>query len=75
MDFVYDNLPFFLTIDDYNSIDSKISKDSIDALTAINFKTLVSPSGFISKKIILKDPCNLSFAGLKTAVMILMILN
>ena len=65
IDFVYDNLPFFLTIEDYNSIDSKISKDSIDALTAINFKTLVSPSGFISKKIILKDPLGISFAGLK----------
>ncbi len=65
IDFIYNNLPLFLSKSDYETIASKIDKDSIEAITKTNYKTLVSPSGFIAKRIIVKDPLGLSFLGLK----------
>ncbi|WP_303316726.1 MMPL family transporter [Flavivirga abyssicola] len=65
LDFVYKNLPLFLDESDYTTIKNKIQKDSIDAITHSNYKTLVSPSGFIAKESILKDPLGLSFIALK----------
>lgn len=65
LDFVYQNLPLFLDDNDYKIIANKIEKDSIDAITNSNYKTLVSPSGFIAKETILKDPLGLSFMALK----------
>ena len=65
LDFVYKNLPLFLDESDYKTIKNKIQKDSIDAITNSNFKTLVSPTGFIAKETILKDPLGLSFIALK----------
>jgi len=65
LDFVYQNLPLFLDDSDYKTIANKIQKDSIEAITNSNYKTLVSPSGFIAKETILKDPLGLSFIALK----------
>ena len=65
LDFVYKNLPLFLDNDDYKTIENKLIKDSIDAITLSNYKTLVSPSGLIAKEHILKDPLGLSFIALK----------
>lgn len=65
MDFVYDNLPLFLEQQDYREIAKKLNKDSIAAITNANYKTLISPSGIVSKDVILKDPLGLSFIGLK----------
>ncbi|PKQ45488.1 MMPL family transporter [Confluentibacter flavum] len=65
IDFVYSNLALFLSEDDYKIIDSKINKDSIKAITIANYNTLISPSGFIAKNIIVKDPLGMSFMGLK----------
>lgn len=65
IDFVYQNLPLFLDDDDYRSIRNKIKKDSIDKITSQNYKTLISPTGIIAKKTILKDPLGLSFIALK----------
>ncbi|TGV02227.1 1-acyl-sn-glycerol-3-phosphate acyltransferase [Flavivirga rizhaonensis] len=65
LDFVYKNLPIFLDESDYTTIQNKIQKDSIEAITHSNYKTLVSPSGFIAKESILKDPLGLSFIALK----------
>ncbi len=65
MDFVYDNLPLFLDKNDYNTITNKLQKDSISAITETNYKILISPSGIVSKDIILKDPLGLSFIALK----------
>ena len=63
--FVYQNLPLFLDENDYKSIANKIEKDSIEATTLKNYKTLISPSGLIAKDFILKDPLGLSFIALK----------
>ncbi|MDC9723551.1 MAG: MMPL family transporter [Urechidicola sp.] len=65
LDFIYDNLPLFLEDVDYQYLEGKLSKDSIAALVESNYKTLISPSGLIAKKLIRKDPFGLSFKGLK----------
>ncbi|RSK41392.1 MMPL family transporter [Mangrovimonas spongiae] len=65
MDFVYNNLPLFINPSDYKNIAQKLNEDSIDVVTKGNYKTLVSPSGIVAKKTILKDPLGLSFIGLK----------
>ncbi len=65
MDFVYENLPLFLDKADYTTIRQKIKKDSIVALTKENYKTLISPSGIVAKKNILRDPLGLSYIALK----------
>lgn len=65
MEFVYENLPLFLNKEDYNIIANKLEKDSISARTEANYRTLISPSGIVSKDVILKDPFGLSFIALK----------
>ena len=65
MDMVYNNLPLFLNEKDYQYAKSKLPKDSIENLVQSNYKTLVSPSGMIAKKLIRKDPFGLTFKALK----------
>lgn len=65
LDFVYNNLPLFLEAEDYAEIEDKLHKDSIDNITRNNYKTLISPSGFVTKETILKDPLGLSVMALK----------
>ena len=65
LDFVYENLPLFLEVSDYKTIEGRLQKDSIAARTQANYRTLISPSGFVSKKTILKDPLGLSFLALQ----------
>lgn len=65
LDFVYHNLPLFLESSDYKIIQNKLNKDSLEAITKANYKTLISPSGLIAKETILKDPLGLSFIALK----------
>ena len=65
IDFVYENLPLFLDANDYKTISNKIKEDSIEAVTISNYKSILSPSGMITKNMILKDPLGLSFIALK----------
>ncbi len=65
LDLIYHNLPLFLSPSDYEQISSKLSKDSISKITEKNYQTLISPSGIVAKKTILKDPLGLSFIALK----------
>jgi len=65
LDFVYNNLPHFLEESDYKTIQNKLLKDSIEAITKANYKTLISPSGMVAKETILRDPLGLSFLALK----------
>ncbi|MUH35367.1 glycerol acyltransferase [Zobellia amurskyensis] len=65
LDLVYDNLPLFLESTDYPKITEKINSDSINKITAENYRTLISPSGIVAKKTIIKDPLRLSFIALK----------
>ncbi len=65
IDFVYQNLPIFLNEDDYKTLGNKISKDSIDDITVANYKSILSPSGIITKNTIIKDPLGISLIALK----------
>ena len=65
MDFIYKNLPLFLSDEDYKYTKRKLSNDSISELVESNYKTLISPSGIIVKKNIRKDPFGLSYKALK----------
>jgi 1-acyl-sn-glycerol-3-phosphate acyltransferase len=65
IDFVYNNVPLFLDHKDYATIQSKLQKDSIAATVQGNYKSIISPSGFITKDFILQDPLGISFIALK----------
>lgn len=65
LDFVYENLPLFLEAEDYQNIQTKLNADSLQAITKAHYKTLISPSGFVAKETILRDPLGLSFVALK----------
>ncbi|MDY7393860.1 MMPL family transporter [Aureibaculum sp. 2210JD6-5] len=65
LDFIYNNLPLFLNESDYRQIEKRLQPDSIQQITNSNYKTLVSPTGLIAKRSILKDPLGLTFMGLK----------
>ncbi|WP_293893385.1 1-acyl-sn-glycerol-3-phosphate acyltransferase [Flavobacterium sp.] len=64
-DFVYNNLPLFLDKNDYAAIQNKIQNDSIATIVAADYKSLVSPTGIVSRDFILKDPLGISFIALK----------
>ncbi|HMI08443.1 MAG TPA: 1-acyl-sn-glycerol-3-phosphate acyltransferase [Flavobacterium sp.] len=64
-DFVYDNLPLFLDEKDYKNIDNKIQDDSIAKIVEGSYKSLISPTGIVSRDFILKDPLGISFIALK----------
>lgn len=64
-DFVYNNLPLFLDQNDYKVIDGKINNDSIASIVEANYRSLISPTGIVSKDFILKDPMGISFIALK----------
>lgn len=64
-DFVYNNLPLFLDEADYRTIEQKILSDSIAATVNGNYRSILSPSGVVTKGFILKDPFGISFIGLK----------
>jgi 1-acyl-sn-glycerol-3-phosphate acyltransferase len=65
LDFLYENAPLFLNEDDYRDIGNKLIKDSLAAITEKNYKTLISPSGIIARKTLLRDPLGISFMALK----------
>ncbi|HDZ13981.1 hypothetical protein LCGC14_0966620 [marine sediment metagenome] len=65
LDLVYENLPLFLEDADYEAIQKKLSEDSIAKITSDNYRTLISPTGIVAKKTIVRDPLGLSFIGLK----------
>lgn len=63
--FVSNNLPLFLDAEDYRSIVQKLPKDSIAATVSANYRSLVSPSGLVTREFILQDPLGISFIALK----------
>ncbi len=63
-DEVYQNLPLFLDDSDYLKIDAVIADSSIKNTLQKDYRTLVSPAGFATKKMIQKDPLNLTFIAL-----------
>lgn len=65
MDFVYDHVPLFLNEDDYKTLSAKLTPDSLAKIMENTYKTLISPSGIVVKKTLLKDPLGISLMALK----------
>ncbi len=63
--FVNQNLPLYLDEKDYITLHEKTKSDSIQNKLNENYRSLISPSGLISKDFIQKDPLGLSSLGLK----------
>ena len=63
-DFILENLPLFLTEEDYEIIQQRIAKDSVKSSIEGVYKSLVSPSGILTKRFVLNDPLQLSSLGL-----------
>lgn len=61
----YDNLPLFLSAQDYAGMDSLISVAGIESALAKNYKTLISPASLVLKQFILKDPVGITSIALK----------
>ncbi|MEG1553482.1 MAG: 1-acyl-sn-glycerol-3-phosphate acyltransferase [Rikenellaceae bacterium] len=63
--FVYDNLPLFLNDNDYDRLDSLVSKESIAQKMKHNYDNLLSPMGGYISDYIYKDPLGLGSNALK----------
>ena len=64
-DFVYNNLPLFLNEKDYKEIENRLILDSINRLVEEDYKSLISPTGLVTKNFIFKDPLSITNLGLK----------
>jgi len=64
-DFVYQNLPLFLNARDYDKINSRLQEDSIQERLESSYRDLISPTGFITKQFLFKDPLSLTNLGLE----------
>lgn len=63
--FVYDNLPLFLTEKDYLRFDSLLNRKGIEAAMRKNYTNLLSPAGIALKSYIQRDPLGLGNNALK----------
>ncbi len=64
-DFIYDNLPLFLSDNDYQYIDSLLSNNRIEDIMRRNYANLISPSGMVMKEYIMRDPLGIAGSTLK----------
>jgi 1-acyl-sn-glycerol-3-phosphate acyltransferase len=62
---LYNNLPLFLNEADYAKIDSLIIAGQIAETLQADYKTLISPAGFVTKKMIKKDPLHFTRLALE----------
>ena len=58
--FIHNNLPLFLDTEDYQYLDSLITEQSINSTIDANYKLLVSPASFATRKNIQKDPLHIT---------------
>lgn len=58
-DFVYENLPLFLTEKDYQHFDSLLTQEGIEAVMRKNYTNLLSPAGIALRSYIQRDPLGL----------------
>ncbi|MBK5720105.1 1-acyl-sn-glycerol-3-phosphate acyltransferase [Dysgonomonas sp. Marseille-P4677] len=63
--FVYNNLPIFLSDSDYLRIDSLFTKEKVAEVMQRNYSNLLSPAGSFLKEYIMKDPFSLGGNALK----------
>jgi predicted exporter len=63
--FVYQNLPIFLNAQNYDEIKTRLHQDSIQKRLENSYKDLISPTGFVTKQFLFKDPISITNLGLK----------
>jgi len=61
----YNNLPLFMTEDDYKNLETRLDRDGIDKSIERNYKFLMSPGSMVLKEYMLKDPLGISFQALR----------
>ncbi|MEO2061593.1 MAG: MMPL family transporter [Christiangramia sp.] len=64
-DFIYENLPIFLNDSDYVKMETNLDKDSIAKAIGSGYRSLLSPTGFVTKNYFFKDPLNYTNLGLR----------
>ncbi|MFT3739398.1 MAG: hypothetical protein QM786_11620 [Breznakibacter sp.] len=64
-DFVYNNLPLYMTETDYGRIDSLLSDTAVYRSIEAGYRTLISPAGFATGKFFFKDPLNIASVAMK----------
>ncbi|TVZ27931.1 hypothetical protein JM83_3011 [Gillisia sp. Hel_I_86] len=64
-DFVYNNLPLFLNNSDYEKINNWLEIDTIQQRLKDDYKSIISPTGLVTKDFIFKDPLSFTNLGLK----------
>lgn len=62
---IQSNLPVFLEEEDYLEIDSLLKPENAKERLVANYRQLISPSGIVTKNIIVNDPLGISFIVLK----------
>ncbi|MBR5957790.1 MAG: transporter, partial [Salinivirgaceae bacterium] len=55
-DFIYNNLPIFLTEADYVRLDTLITRPAIERRMRQNYQNMISPIGIGTRKYIMRDP-------------------
>ena len=65
-DLFYENIPLFLRQEDYKELDNRLDSAGIEKALKSVYKTLLSPTGFVMKKKVLKDPFGLTAIPLIT---------
>jgi len=60
MNFLFDNIPYFMEEEDYQRLDTILSRKEISHILSDNKKMLTSPMGMIYRDALLKDPLHLS---------------
>ena len=58
--FIYENLPLFLSDQDYKEIEKQLGEKEIELTIKKDFKSIISPAGMATKEFILKDPLSLT---------------
>lgn len=64
-DFIYDNLPIFLTEADYQRLDTMLTAEKIDLRMQTNYRNLLSPAGMALKNILPRDPVGIGNSALE----------
>lgn len=63
--FVYQNLPLFLNEADYAEIEKKLSDSAISKQIKEDYRSIISPTGIVTKNFIFQDPLSLGPIGLE----------
>jgi len=65
LEFIYQNLPIFLTEDEYVYLEQNSTADSIQKMIESHLKSIMSPSGMLTKEYLMRDPFGLTFKGME----------